>query len=151
MPNQMELRLIESEADRSLAENVIHSAFSAVVEDPSTNEFAAVDFASGAFFVLDIQGSVSGTVAVRPVPNREGLFELRSLALVTDWQHGGLGRFMVDKASGYVKDNGGRNLIVVLDDSLIDAIGFFSHLGFKDTREDPDSHAGRFIMVKGLY
>ncbi len=134
MRNRMELLPADSRERRVLADNLLRSLLADRLPAELVESFCASDFVSGRFCVLDIDGSAVGTVSMRPLPNRLGDWEIRSLAVVAAWQRGGLGQFMFDRAVAAAKEQGARRLVAVLHPALPAAAAFFRKNGF--ARED---------------
>lgn len=100
------------------------------------NHFRA---SGGEFWVVEVNGGIVGTVAVK-LSGDSG--ELKSLYIHRFLRRRGWGERLTELAAAYIRDSGRRKMVLWSDTRFLDAHRLYQRLGFTErgTRELHDSH-----------
>ncbi len=75
------------------------------------------------------------------VPVEQGVFELRSLAVVSVRRRQGLGARLVARSVSWARDQSGSRLVAGIPSAKLDVLGFFQRLGFRPLRVERDAYS----------
>ncbi len=123
--NAIEFREVSGEMELLLAQNLLESAFSPMQDREAAEKFITVAADIDKFWVLDIDGAVSGCLSISKVKHKAGVWLLNNLCVASFWRKGGLARFMLTKCLEYLAEQNCRALIVMLHPELIAAEKLF--------------------------
>jgi GNAT superfamily N-acetyltransferase len=108
----------------------------------------------GAHWVLDVDGVVIASVGMRPVPERAGLFEIKSLYVGAAARRTGFGARLVRRAERYAREQGATEIELWTDTRFLDAHRLYQRLGYAFTGVTRDlhdlSHTTEYEMLKRL-
>ena len=83
----------------------------------------------GEFWVVRVQGTVVATGGVRRGTGR-GEWVLSHVCVLPAWRGMGIGRMIVDAATGFAAEQGAARITAALPASLFSGAAFLLHLGF---------------------
>ena len=130
--NSMEFRSVLNNDDRLIFSDLIESAFSRMTDLSARKNFTNINLSAEKLWVLDIKGSLVGTLAADKIKEKDGIWLLSGLTVVPYWQKGGLATFMLKKAIKELKDAGCKVVLVFLHPELTAAEHLFlNKIGFK--------------------
>ena len=70
----------------------------------------------------------------------EGIYELRSLAVIPGRRRRGLGTRLVARSASWVRERSGSRLVAASPSAHLDVLGFFQRLGFRVLRVERDAY-----------
>lgn len=91
----------------------------------------------GLVHVASIGGIAIGHAQI--VPHDVRLWELKSLAVLAPYQERGVGTALVRRSVTWVREHGGRQLLVATASADLDTVGFYQRLGFRMLRIERDA------------
>jgi GNAT superfamily N-acetyltransferase len=95
---------------------------------------ASYDDHGGALWVAEHHGRIIGSCGVFPVA--EGTYELRKMYLHADSRGLGVGKHLLERAVAWVREQGGRRIVLDTTEQMTRAIAFYEAHGFiRDDRE----------------
>ena len=92
----------------------------------------------GVVHVASSGGTLLGHSQVLPV--EEGIYELRSLAVIPGLRRRGLGTRLVARSASWVRARSGDRLVAATPSADLDVLGFYQRLGFRVFRVDRDAY-----------
>lgn len=103
----------------------------------------------GVVHVATTGGMPVGHSQVLPV--EEGVYELRSLAVVPRHRRRGLGTRLLARSASWVRDRSGSRLVAGVASAALDVLGFYERLGFRVLRVDRDAYGPESGYPEGLF
>ncbi len=135
--NALIFREIQGDMERLVVGNLLESSFAPMKDREAAERFIKVLPDVAKLWVLDIEGSISGTLSANPVPNKDGVWMLNNFSVAPYWRKGGLGRFMLENCFEYLRQQGCRIVVVLLHPELAAAEQLFlKELEFTAIREE---------------
>ncbi len=95
----------------------------------------------GVVHVASSGGTLLGHSQVLRV--EEGIYELRSLAVIPGLRRRGLGTRLVARSASWVRARSGDRLVAATPSADLDVLGFYQRLGFRVFRVDRDAYGPR--------
>lgn len=138
--NVMELRQVSSNDDRLIFTDLIESAFSRMADVKARSNFTNINLNAQRLWVLEIKGSLIGTLVADRLKDKDGIWLLSGLTIVPYWRKGGLASFMLTKAIAELKNNGCKILLTFLHPELkIAEHLFLDKFGFQPQHPRPSA------------
>lgn len=135
--NSMEFREADGKMEKLIVSNLLESAFEPMKDREAAARFTSVGEDVQKLWVLDIDGSIAGTLSANPVKGKDGVWLLSNLSISPYWRKGGLARFMLDKCFEYLKESGAVVVVALLHPELAAAEQLFlGELEFAPIREE---------------
>ncbi len=116
--------------------------FEAYVAGP-LSEFAKSHSAREMIWLLDYNGTLAGSVTI--VEASHDSAQLRWLLLHSDLRGKGLGRFLVDEALRFCREQNYRSVFLWTEASLVAAAGLYRSVGFRLTEEKTHTFWGSTV------
>jgi GNAT superfamily N-acetyltransferase len=113
-------------------------------EDDHTEELSgpieAIAGTGGRVYIAERRGHVVGSCAV--VPRRDGVMEIKWLAVDPEWQRLGIGRRLLTRGAGYARRHGAERLVTHSSERLSSALRLYRRFGFQDVTSTHDAASG---------
>lgn len=100
---------------------------------------ASYDEHGGAFWVAEHDGAIIGSCGVYPVA--DGTYELRKMYLHPKARGLGVGKRLLDRATSWARQRGGRRIVLDTTEQMTRAIVFYEAHGF--VRDDQEIRGAR--------
>lgn len=135
--NAMVFRDIADKTERLLVENLLESAFEPMKDRAAAERFIKISPDVEKLWVLEIEGSISGTLSVNPVKEKNGVWFINNFCVAPYWRRGGLAKFMLGKCFEYLDERDCKAVVVMLHPELVAAEKLFlGELEFIAIREE---------------
>ena len=135
--NAMSFREIADKTERLLVENLLESAFGPMKDRAAAERFIKISSDVEKLWVLEIEGSISGTLSVNPVKEKKGVWFINNFCVAPYWRRGGLAKFMLSKCFEYLDERDCKAVVVMLHPELVAAEKLFlGELEFTAIREE---------------
>ena len=135
--NAMIFREVEGDLELLLVRNMLESGFAPMKDREAAERFTRLPSEAAKLWVLDIDGTISGTLSAVPVKGKSGFWMLNNFTVAPYWRKGGLGRFMFDKCRESLLEAGCKVLVTMLHPELVAAEKLFlGELEFTAIREE---------------
>ncbi len=135
--NALVFREAQGDREHLVVANLLESSFAPMKDREAAERFIKVIPGVAKLWVLDIEGSISGTLSANPVQGKTGVWMLNNFSVAPYWRKGGLGRFMLDNCFEYLRQQGCRVAVVLLHPELAAAEQLFlKELEFTAIREE---------------
>ena len=99
----------------------------------------------GRVYIAERRGNVAGSCAV--VPRRDGVMEIKWLAVDPEWQRLGIGRRMLTRGAGYARRHGAIRVVTVTHERLSTALRLYRRFGFETVPAPPGLARGGIYMA----
>lgn len=108
---------------------VAHGLWDVSHTDELSDPAESIGALGGRVYIAERRGHVAGSCAV--VPRRDGLMEIKWLAVDPDWQRLGIGRRLLTRGAGYARRHGAIRVVTVTSDRLSAALRLYRRFGFE--------------------
>jgi GNAT superfamily N-acetyltransferase len=114
---------------------VAHELWDASHTDELSDPLESIGAIGGRVYIAERRGSVAGSCAV--VPRRDGVMEIKWLAVEPEWQRLGIGRRMLTRGAGYARRHGAMRIVTVTSERLSAALRLYRRFGFESAPAPP--------------
>lgn len=114
---------------------VAHELWDGSQADELSDPLESIVAIGGRIYIAERRGHVAGSCAV--VPRRDGVMEIKWLAVDPEWQRLGIGRRMLTRGAGYARRHGAVRLVTVTSERLSTALRLYRRFGFESAPAPP--------------
>lgn len=115
---------------------VAHSLWESALADELTDPAESIGAIGGRVYIAERRGHVAGSCAV--VPRRDGVMEIKWLAVEPEWQRLGIGRRLLTRGAGYARRHGARRVVTISSERLSTALRLYRRFGFESVTPPTD-------------